>query len=245
LTIRILLADDHASMRQSLRALVERQAGMEVVAEAHDGQSALRLAGEFKPDVVVMDTSMKDLKGVDAVRSVISNVPGVKFLALSMYAERQFVDGMLKAGARGYLSTCVRASKIRPGRDPADIPKPPPGSKKRARPKGKFTIQDLTPFSSLPRERALLNSAFERSPALRRIQQGEAQGAARRAALCNFCTNVPYCCGVFTPTATVPGSCCRHPIPKGGDTRLHVLIRCLNENQHLRLKRTETKEMNF
>jgi DNA-binding NarL/FixJ family response regulator len=103
LTIRILLADDHASMRQSLRALVERQAGMEVVAEAHDGQSALRLAGEFKPDVVVMDTSMKDLKGVDAVRSVISNVPGVKFLALSMHAERQFVDGMLKAGARGYL----------------------------------------------------------------------------------------------------------------------------------------------
>ena len=103
MNIRILLADDHASMRRSLRALVERQAGMEVVAEAHDGQSALRLAGEFRPDVVVMDTSMKDLKGIEAVRGVISNAPEVKLLALSMHADRQFVDGMLKAGACGYL----------------------------------------------------------------------------------------------------------------------------------------------
>jgi DNA-binding NarL/FixJ family response regulator len=90
-------------MRESMRALIDRQAGMEVVGEAHNGQSALRLAGSFKPDVVVMDINMPDLNSIDAARQMISGAPGVKLLVLSMYSNPEFVDGMLKAGASGYL----------------------------------------------------------------------------------------------------------------------------------------------
>ena len=103
MTIRILLADDHASMRKSLHALIDSDPGMKVVAEAHDGQSALQLAGDFKPDVVVMDTNMPDVKGIDAVRCITDSAPGAKLLVLSMYSNPEFVDGMLKAGACGYL----------------------------------------------------------------------------------------------------------------------------------------------
>ena len=103
MTIRILLADDHASMRESLRALIDRQTGMEVVAEAQNGRSTLQLAGSFKPDVVVMDINLPDLNSIDAVRQLISSAPGVKLLVLSMYSNPEFVDGMLKAGACGYL----------------------------------------------------------------------------------------------------------------------------------------------
>ncbi len=103
MTIRILLADAHASMRASLRALIDRQPGMEVVGEAENGRALLQLSGSFKPDVVVMDINMPDLNSIDAARQMISNVPGVKLLALSIYSNPEFVDGMLKAGACGYL----------------------------------------------------------------------------------------------------------------------------------------------
>jgi LuxR family maltose regulon positive regulatory protein len=102
-TIRILLADNHAGMRESMRTMIDRQTDMAVVTEAHDGKAALRLVADFKPDVVIMDINMSDLKGVDAARQIISNAPGVKFLALSMHANLQFVDEMIKAGACGYL----------------------------------------------------------------------------------------------------------------------------------------------
>jgi DNA-binding NarL/FixJ family response regulator len=102
-TIRILLADYHASMRESLRALIDRQPGMEVVGEAETGPSMLQLTGSFKPDVVVMDINIPDLNGIDAARQMISGSPEVKLLVLSMYSNPEFVDGMLKAGACGYL----------------------------------------------------------------------------------------------------------------------------------------------
>lgn len=103
MTIRILLADNHAGMRASMRTMIDRQTDMAVVAEAHDGQGAMRLAGEFKPDVVVMDINMADLKGADAARQIAADKTGVRFLALSMHANLQFVDEMIKAGAGGYL----------------------------------------------------------------------------------------------------------------------------------------------
>ena len=103
MTIRILLADAHASMRENLRALVERQPEMEVVAEAEDGQTMLQLSGNFRPDVVVMDTNMADLKGIDAARQMIIGSPKIRILALSMHASRQYADEMIKAGACGYL----------------------------------------------------------------------------------------------------------------------------------------------
>ena len=103
MTIRILLADSHHRMRESIRALIDCQAGMEVVGEAENGRTLLQLAGSFKPDVVVMDISMSDLNCIDAARQMISGAPGIKILALSMHSNRQFVDEMLKAGACGYL----------------------------------------------------------------------------------------------------------------------------------------------
>jgi DNA-binding NarL/FixJ family response regulator len=102
-TIRILLADYHASMRASLRGLIDRQPDMEVVGEAENGQTMLQLNGNLKPDVVVMDINIPDLNGIDAARQMISGSPEVNLLVLSMYSNPEFVDGMLKAGAYGYL----------------------------------------------------------------------------------------------------------------------------------------------
>ncbi len=101
--IRILLADDHKCMRENLRSLIDRQPGMEVVSEAENACNALQCARRFKPDVVVMDIHMADLKGIEGVRQVISDCPGVKFVALSVYSNREFVERMLKAGASAYI----------------------------------------------------------------------------------------------------------------------------------------------
>ncbi|NQU08162.1 MAG: response regulator transcription factor, partial [Candidatus Abyssubacteria bacterium] len=99
----VLLADDHRIMRQGLRALLDDNPDMEVVAEAGEGRTALRLARELSPDVVVMDISMPDLNGIDAARMITAEVPGVKIIALSVHSDKRFVVEMLRAGASGYL----------------------------------------------------------------------------------------------------------------------------------------------
>jgi two-component system response regulator NreC len=101
--IRILLADDHQMTREGLRSLLEELPDMEVVAEAETGNQTLKLAGEFTPDVVVMDIVMPDLNGMEASLRITSEYPDVKVIGLSMHSERQFVVGMLKSGASGYL----------------------------------------------------------------------------------------------------------------------------------------------
>jgi len=103
MSIRILIADDHKIMRIGLRSLIERQTGMEVIAEAQDGRKALQLARELKPDVIIMDIGMPGLNGIEATRQIISENPVVKVVALSMHSDRRFVAGMLEAGAAGYL----------------------------------------------------------------------------------------------------------------------------------------------
>ena len=100
---RILLADNHKIMRDTLRALLEKQTGMEVVAEAENGRRAVQLARKVKPDVVIIDIHMPDINGIDATRQIISDFPEVKVIGLSMYSDRQFLERMLKAGATGYL----------------------------------------------------------------------------------------------------------------------------------------------
>ena len=102
-TIKIILADDHRLMREGLRSLLEKQPGMETLAEADNGRSAVKLARELKPDVVVMDVSMPDLNGIEATRQVKKESPAVKVLGLSMHADKHFITEMLKAGASGYL----------------------------------------------------------------------------------------------------------------------------------------------
>jgi two-component system, NarL family, response regulator NreC len=102
-SIKIILADDHRLMREGLRSLLEYQSGMEIIAEADNGRSAVKLAREFKPDVVVMDVSMPDLNGIEATRQVKKEACSVKVLGLSMHADKHFITEMLKAGASGYL----------------------------------------------------------------------------------------------------------------------------------------------
>jgi DNA-binding NarL/FixJ family response regulator len=103
MSIKILLVDDHKIILDGLRVLIEKEPGMEVVAEAENGRTALKLTGEFRPNVIVMDINMPDLNGIDATRQIVEEFPGTKVIAFSMYSDRQFVIGMLKAGVTGYL----------------------------------------------------------------------------------------------------------------------------------------------
>ncbi len=103
MSIRILLADDHKITRQGLRSLLEKESDMEVVAEAEEGRTAVRLVRELSPDVVVMDVSMPDLNGMEATRQIVAELSDVKVIALSMHSDNLFVSEMLKSGASGYL----------------------------------------------------------------------------------------------------------------------------------------------
>ena len=100
---RIIIADDHRIVRQGLRSLVEKENDMEVVGMAANGRQALQITRKLKPDVVIMDISMPDLNGIDATYQIVNEVSGVKVIALSMHSEKQLIDGMLRAGAAGYL----------------------------------------------------------------------------------------------------------------------------------------------
>lgn len=114
MAIKVLIADDHQIVRQGLRTLLEREPDLEVVAEAENGRSTVRLARESHPEVIIMDVAMPDLNGIEATRQIISEMPKVKVIALSMYADRRFVANMLKAGASGYLlKDCASEELVR------------------------------------------------------------------------------------------------------------------------------------
>ena len=101
--IKILIADDHKITRQGLRSLLENEPDMEVAAEAEEGRGAVKLAGELKPDIVIMDVSMPDLNGIEAARQIVHKQPSIKVVALSMHSDNMFVTEMLKSGVSGYL----------------------------------------------------------------------------------------------------------------------------------------------
>jgi DNA-binding NarL/FixJ family response regulator len=103
MSTRILLADDHRIVREGLRALIEKQPNMEVVAEAENGRTAVELVQKLHPDVIIMDVAMPDLNGIEATRQIIAKALSVKVIALSMHSDRRFVVEMLRAGASGYL----------------------------------------------------------------------------------------------------------------------------------------------
>lgn len=101
--IKVVIVDDHKIIKDGLRSLLERQPDMEVVAEADNGRTAIKLAKELSPDVIIMDIGMRELNGIDATRQIVKMSPDVKVLALSMYSDKRFIKGMLKAGASGYM----------------------------------------------------------------------------------------------------------------------------------------------
>jgi two-component system response regulator NreC len=101
--IRILLADDHTVVRDGLRALLEKQADMIVVAEAADGRESVRMAEEEAPDVVVMDIAMPNMNGIEATRRILAANPKTAVVILSMHQDESYVLRSLKAGAKGYL----------------------------------------------------------------------------------------------------------------------------------------------
>ena len=109
--MNILLADDHKMMRDGLRAVLERE-GMAVVGEAGNGYEAVELTKRLRPDVVVMDIAMPKLNGVDATRRLVTDVPNVKVIALSMNSDRRYVVAMFEAGAMGYLLKNCASSEL-------------------------------------------------------------------------------------------------------------------------------------
>jgi len=111
-TIKILLADDHALVREGTRRVLEQEPDLEVVAEAGDGEEAVKLASELKPDVVLIDVAMPNLDGIEATKRIKTLCPTVAVLVLSAYDDDQFVFGLLEAGAAGYMLKSVRGHEI-------------------------------------------------------------------------------------------------------------------------------------
>ncbi|NLH15195.1 MAG: response regulator transcription factor [Phycisphaerae bacterium] len=100
---RILLVDDHEIMREGMCALLKRLPDIDIVGQASDGRSAISMAKEFSPDIVIMDIGMPNLNGIEATRQLLIDNPRLKVMALSTHSDGTIVAKMLKAGASGYM----------------------------------------------------------------------------------------------------------------------------------------------
>jgi DNA-binding NarL/FixJ family response regulator len=101
--ISVFLADDHAVMRDGLRAILEAQDDVTVVGEATNGRDAARRVPQLRPDVVVMDIGMPELNGIEATQRICESCPSARVIILSMHSNKEYVRRALAAGARGYL----------------------------------------------------------------------------------------------------------------------------------------------
>lgn len=101
--IKIILADDHKLLRTGLKNIIEQKFNMQIIAEASDGREAIKLCYKLTPDVIVMDVSMPGLNGIEAASQIIKHNSEIKIIGLSMHSSKQFIQGMFKAGALGYL----------------------------------------------------------------------------------------------------------------------------------------------
>lgn len=110
--IRLVIADDHPLMREAIRGAFHQQEDMEVVAEACDGEEALRVCSQLKPDVVILDIVMPKMSGVEATRGIVKACPETSVLILTAYDDDRYVVGLLEAGAAGYLLKTARGHAI-------------------------------------------------------------------------------------------------------------------------------------
>jgi DNA-binding NarL/FixJ family response regulator len=101
--IKVLIADDHPLVRDSISYLLQKHNDFEIVAEAGDGEEAVRLAAVSSPDVIIMDIEMEKLDGVEATRRIKMSQPGASVLALTIHDDEEFIEAMFAAGAAGYL----------------------------------------------------------------------------------------------------------------------------------------------
>jgi DNA-binding NarL/FixJ family response regulator len=100
---RVLIVDDHQVFRDGLKLVINHQADMEVVGEAEDGEKAIALTRELLPDIIIMDVKMPLMDGAEATSRILAEMPGMKILALSIYADDGFMASMMRAGALGYI----------------------------------------------------------------------------------------------------------------------------------------------
>ncbi|MFZ0534928.1 MAG: response regulator transcription factor [Anaerolineales bacterium] len=110
--VRILLADDHTILRDGIRALLEDEPDMTVIGEAEDGRTAVKLACQLKPDVVLMDIAMPLLNGLEATRQIKHDCPQVKVLILTMHENEEYIRQVLASGAMGYILKDAAAREL-------------------------------------------------------------------------------------------------------------------------------------
>ncbi len=113
MAIKVLITDDHGVVRQGLRMFLSQESDLEVVGEAGDGEEALRLARETRPDVVLMDLMMPVMDGIEATRTIKASMPDVEVVALTSVLEDASVADAIKAGAIGYLLKGTDAGELR------------------------------------------------------------------------------------------------------------------------------------
>ncbi len=110
--LTILIADDHPLVREALHQALDDERDMEVLAEAGDGEEAVKLASELKPDVAVMDIVMPKINGIEATRKIKDIAPNIAILILTAYDDDEYVLGLLDAGAAGYLLKSARGCDL-------------------------------------------------------------------------------------------------------------------------------------
>jgi len=103
MSIRLLIADDYDTLRENIKSFVSKQPDIEVVGEAKDGETAVELAKNLSPDVVLMDISMPKLSGIEAAGNILSNNAAARIIILSTHSSKHFVEAGLKAGVLGYV----------------------------------------------------------------------------------------------------------------------------------------------
>jgi len=110
--VRLLICDDQLLVRSRVREILRHESTIRLIGEAGDGRTAVRLASELKPDIILMDVSMPDLNGIEATRQILTDMPGIAVLGYSADSDERTVRQMLAAGARGYLNKTADPAEL-------------------------------------------------------------------------------------------------------------------------------------